>query len=1080
MGRLVAGLSWLVIATLILGLLWRWRHYNHPINKRYWMIWIILALLTPFTSMLIGIRLPIPGGLSPQNVPLETAGPITAVFSALPWVLAAGLLGPSGAASLAALSGLFQTFWNTNNPFTPLELALLGALFGMAMQQRYRTKFYRLLRHPLFAALGLSLLYPFIDFLFAALATDGSLANRLDYALTLVLASSLAMGVELLVAGVFAEVISLGFPASWGGRSGLEPAPSEKSLQARFLQSIVPLILVLLLALLAVNWVMAGTAARQILEGRMGDTALMASRGIPFFLIVGQNEIKKLAADERLFSSGPDELSAILADNMIRVPFFNQFYLLDSSGKTVGGYPQKDYASVPPEEQEGIRVIQQGVDYQNYSLPPKIGGKTAQISFVTRIPAEDGSLKGILVGHADLDGNLFTAPIISSLQNIDQLGGQSLLLDEEGRIIYHTNPDLLMSEYTGRIPQSVEFFDDIAPNGTRQLVYYRPIEGKAWAVVISVPAQLVQGIALDIAAPLLIIMIILAIVTVIVLKLRLNAITSSLQTLAAQADNIARGQLDEPLDSAGEDEVGQLRGAFEQMRLSLKQRLEELNQLLVVVQGVASNLEMSQAVEPVLDAALGSGASAARVVLDPKMVPELEGDSRNPVVFSAGSKGETYSYLDDQILGLTRQQERLVLHNVLRPRLLRFTGEESRPESVIAIPLRHESQFYGAMWIAYDQPHMFSEEEVRFIVTLSGQAALAAANTRLFLNSEIGRQRLSAILASTPDPVLVTDQQNRLLLANPAVWRVLGLGVEWDEGKPIEEVISQKELLALLDRKAKDKLSVEITMPDNHVYYATATSVFAEGHRVGRVCVLRDITSFKELDELKSEFVATVSHDLRSPLTLVRGYASMLEIVGELNDQQSGYVRKMIVSAEDMSRLVNDLLDLGRIDAGIGLQVGKVPVHEIIDHVVSTLQLQATQRKVQLTSEISPQTTPFIEADQALLQQAVYNLVDNAIKYTDANGKVHIRVEPRQDQTVFIVRDTGVGISALDQPRLFEKFFRSSSQSSKHQHGTGLGLAIVKSIADRHGGKVWVEAQLGKGSTFYLSIPTRQAPQKSE
>ncbi len=358
--------------------------------------------------------------------------------------------------------------------------------------------------------------------------------------------------------------------------------------------------------------------------------------------------------------------------------------------------------------------------------------------------------------------------------------------------------------------------------------------------------------------------------------------------------------------------------------------------------------------------------------------------------------------------------------------------------------------------------------------TISGQAALAAANTRLFLNSEIGRQRLSAILASTPDPVLVTDQQNRLLLANPAAWRVLGLGVEWVEGRPIEGVINQKELLALLDRKALDKLSAEITMPDNRLYYATATSVFAEGHRVGRVCILRDITSFKELDELKSEFVATVSHDLRSPLTLVRGYASMLEIVGELNEQQSSYVRRMIVSAEDMSHLVNDLLDLGRIDAGIGLQVGKVPVHEIIDHVVSTLQLLAAQQKVQLSSEISPQTAPFIEADQALLQQAVYNLVDNAIKFTEANGKVHIRVEPRQDQTVFIVRDTGVGISALDQPRIFERFFRSSSQSSRQQHGTGLGLAIVKSIAERHGGKVWVEAQLGKGSTFYLSIPTRQ------
>jgi PAS domain S-box-containing protein len=131
---------------------------------------------------------------------------------------------------------------------------------------------------------------------------------------------------------------------------------------------------------------------------------------------------------------------------------------------------------------------------------------------------------------------------------------------------------------------------------------------------------------------------------------------------------------------------------------------------------------------------------------------------------------------------------------------------------------------------------------------------------------------LAAILASTPDPVLVIDQQNRLLLSNPAAWRALGLGVEWDEGQPIERVIADHPLLELV-RSSDDRRSVEVTLPDGRVYYATASSVAADGHRVGRICILRDITSFKELDALKSEFVATVSHDLRSPLTLMRGYA---------------------------------------------------------------------------------------------------------------------------------------------------------------------------------------------------------------
>lgn len=395
----------------------------------------------------------------------------------------------------------------------------------------------------------------------------------------------------------------------------------------------------------------------------------------------------------------------------------------------------------------------------------------------------------------------------------------------------------------------------------------------------------------------------------------------------------------------------------------------------------------------------------------------------------------------------------------------------------MAVALRHEQQYYGAFWVAYHQPHTFSEEEVRYLVTLAGQAALAAANASHYLNAEIGRQRMKAILTSTPEPVLVTDQNNRLLLANPAAWRALGLGAEWDEGKPIQELITQKELLALLDSNADEKLSVEISLADHRIYYAAASSVLADGHRVGRVCVLRDITTFKELDSLKSEFVATVSHDLRQPLTLVRGYASMLEIVGEMNDQQKSFTRMIITAVENMSRLVVNLLDLGRIEAGIGLKLEIVPIQDVIDSVMNSLQIQATQQRIQMSVEIPANTVPLIEADQALLHQALYNLVDNAIKFTQPGGKVKFRTEVRQNQMLFIISDTGIGISPLDQPRIFERFYRGAHTGTKRLAGTGLGLAIVKSIADRHGGRVWVEGQLGKGSTFYLAIPIQQPTQ---
>jgi PAS domain S-box-containing protein len=619
--------------------------------------------------------------------------------------------------------------------------------------------------------------------------------------------------------------------------------------------------------------------------------------------------------------------------------------------------------------------------------------------------------------------------------------------------------------------EDAEFFDDAAPQGTRQLVYFQPVTGKGWSVVLGVPARRVQELALSIAAPLMGMIIVLGLFSVLLLRFSLRSVTGSLETLATQARNISQGDLDMPLPATSEDEVGQLRQAFEQMRLSLKARLEEQNRLLQVSQGVASSLEIGEAVAPVLQAALAGGATSARVVLAPAAMPELSGPTASPAAFSQGQATHLYADLDEQILGLTRQKERVELTNLGRTRVVAFKPGVPRPKALLAVALRHESQFYGALWIAYDQPHTFSEEEVRFVATLGGYAALASANARLFSSAELGRQRLSAILASTPDPVLVTDQQNCLLLANPAAWRALGVGIDWDEGQPIERVVTQEKLLNLLRSPGDEKRSDEVRLNDGKDYYATSSPILADGKRMGRVCVMRDITYFKQLDALKSEFVATVSHDLRSPLTLIRGYASMLEMVGELNDQQESYVRKIIGGVDSMSRLVSNLLDLGRIEAGVGLQIEKISPKDVVERVVAALQAQAQQKRVSLLADIPQHTLPQVEADPALLVQALQNLVENAIKYTDQGGQVQIKVNLRQESIVFEVRDNGIGIAPVDQARLFERFYRGAQPGGKQQRGSGLGLAIVKSIAERHGGRVWAESQLGKGSAFYLEIP---------
>lgn len=1072
-GKLLALFVWLALLSVIFSLLRRWRAFEKPRTSRYWWILAGLTLLTPLTSLFLAVRLPPSSSLTQPGMPVEQVGTLVVLFSAVPWVLAAGFLGPAAASGLGAFSGTLLAVWEAHNPFLPLEMALLGVLVSAAINQRYRTPFYRWLRQPLLACLAASIVHLLLFFPLSLLVIQDSLAVRLDYAISKFGPDSLAAIVQLALAGLIGQVAAMAWPLAWGNHLPLEASPVEKSLRTRMLYSTMPLLLMLLLTLIFANWYTAGNAARKVLRDRMADAALSAAEAVPYFLEVGQNQIALLAMDPRLYSASSAEIREVLRVARQQAAFFTQLYVLDHQGNPVTGFPQQQYDSTKPlpDEQVALRSALSGaLPFQSFIAPPAPGGKTAQVTFMATIFDTNNRPRGLLIGRTDLETNLFTRPILSSLQSVAGDQGEGMLIDEKGRILYHQNPDLLLSQYTGKVTEQADFFDQAAPDGSRRWVYYQPALGRPWAVVLSVPARLVQDIALEIAAPLFVILLVAALAAYIVLQVSLNVITGSLKSLAYQSSKLAQGQLEEAIPAGGEDEIGRLKNALERMRASLKGRLDELNRLLGVSQGVASTLDLEEAIRPVLDAALAMGASMARIVVVPAVVPELEGDALRPQVYSAGSGKDLYHDLDDQVLGLTRQQDRLVLSNVSRPRILRFSSEAPRPTALMAAALRHENQFYGCLVVAYDQAHAFSEEEVRFLMTLAGQAALAAANAQLFLNAEIGRQRLSAILASTPDPVLVTDQQNRLLLANPAAWKVLGLGIDWEEGQPIQKVVSQPALLSLLTSD-NEKPSAEVMLDGERVFYATASVVQAEGHRVGRVCVLRDITTFKELDALKSEFVATVSHDLRSPLTLIRGYASMLESVGELNQQQLNYVRKIISSVESMSRLVSNLLDLGRIEAGIGLQLEKVSVYDIVEKVVGGLQLEATQKRVQLATTIPEQTIPLLEADPALLHQALHNLVENAIKYTEPNGKVQVRVSASQNRMLFMVSDTGIGISPVDQPRLFEKFYRGAQQVSKQRPGVGLGLSIVRSIADRHGGRVWVESQLGKGSTFYLEIP---------
>ena len=511
------------------------------------------------------------------------------------------------------------------------------------------------------------------------------------------------------------------------------------------------------------------------------------------------------------------------------------------------------------------------VVFQSFSLHPELNSTAGRLVFISSVRDDLGELQGVIFGRTSLETNPFFTPVIRNLNSLGDFSGLGMLLDEQGLILIYPEGNLVGTYYPESALPGKTGLDTnhIALDGTRELIYQELVPGQGWVVLTSIPSAEVQLAALESVLLLVALMLLLMGLGYLLLRVVLRVVVGSISDLAEDARLISEGDLERSLETEAVDEVGQLANALEEMRLGMKARVEEANRLLNVSKGVASALEMQSAVAPILRGALATGACSARLILTDAALPEY--GKNMPTEFSLGPAADKFINMDKQILALTKQQAEVVLTNPARARL--NNSGQPLPMSLIAMALQHEGVHYGALWVAYDQPQQFSEDEVRFLSTVAGQAALAAVNTRLYLSAELGRQRLEAILTSTKEPVLVTDYQDNLLLINPAAKELLGGDKFQLQGRPVQEIISEKSLLDLLlfNRSGEDQSPIEVKFKDGRVFYATASPVDIEEQQMGRVCLLRDVTHYKELDALKSEFVDTVSHDLRSPLTLMRG-----------------------------------------------------------------------------------------------------------------------------------------------------------------------------------------------------------------
>jgi signal transduction histidine kinase/HAMP domain-containing protein len=1071
--------GWLLLLSLDVYLLYRWKSYNKFWGKTQKYIFILLILSIPVCGLLLAIQnRPEPA----HSFPPPGSEITILLLSAIPWMLAGGLLGTTPAAVIGLLTGISLSLWHSHNIFTPLEIGLFAILYSTALMQNYRSPIFRFLRHPFIAATGIVLITPWIHFLVMSFATSGSALERLNYAISSLINGTIIYSIPILLGGLVCGIIAHIQPGKWGSEKPLVPSPYERSLKSRLSLYMLPLVLILTLALIAGTWLTANRTSRNMVKSRMFNAAKICEENLSHFFDTGVAILTNLVADERLLLADPSEIELLLETKGGDSNFYSELLVVDSSGNIISAYKEIPDASQsgPVMEIEAVRDALNDASIKVTASPPKYDIPSATVSIIVPIFDTNQNIERLLIGRTNFDTNPLAQPLLTGLSQLSDLDGDGMLLNQESRVLVHPQSQMIYTKFN---PLSSNGFGIQADYSLEEpgklqnfLVYQKYLDNLPWSLVFTVPVLNIQKSAISSSIPLLGLITAVALLTILILIIAVRTISNSLSDLALGAGQISDGRIDYPLHAKGSDEFAQLGRSFEKMRNNLQAQLYEQNKLLQISQTAASTLYFPEVVEPILESALSTGADSARVVLNPAVLPEFEGVSSEPIRFHSGDSMEILSALDSQILhffGGQDQLERLVLPDIKRPKLFELQGDLTIPASLLAVALRSEGIYFGVLWVAFNEYHEFTQDEVRLLTNIGTQTNHAAANASMYAESEISRQRIEAVLNSIPDPLLVFDNDEKLIIANSNAEKLLHLATNPEEKPRLEEIIKNKELKELLSSNSGKPQSLEIELDDGEVYLAITNRVTIQEKNIGKLCLLRNITALKDLDTLKTEFVWTVSHDLRSPLTLMRGYATMLEIVGELNEQQMSYVQKIVEGVESMTHLVNNLLDLGRLESGIVLHLELISAKEMIEHVVSGLNLQAVQKRINMTVEID-ENLPEVEADKALLQQALHNLVENAIKFSRTEGKVTISAKATHKSMKFRIHDNGIGISPMDQLQLFEKFHRVSQKSGEEQRGSGLGLAIVRSIAERHKGNATVNSQLGKGSTFYFELPLRQ------
>ncbi len=1062
----------LVYVGLTGWLLWLGRDSMRRLRPSRWALFFGLALLGVLCSQLFPLR------VSVNQIPfyLTESTPILLLL-AVPLLLAGLLLPPALAMLVGMLTGLGWALGASHLPFDLFHFGFAGWISAVLLQQNYTGRLYGALRNPILAGI-VALTAADLLVLLSTFVTNLGLGalSALDVALYAASMRFWPLMIAAVVGGGIVWLLSVVMP-SLTSAEPLVPSDAQRTVRGYLLRNFLLFAVSALAINVAIVFFLTIYLTTELLVDQMAYNANAISA-----------EVVELQQDVQLALAGLDNGGGLAsADGSTRARMLRQ--LDDTSAATnvvllvdANGNVTSSSSETPSELTDAERSAVSAVQPESGAQAVVNSPPQPDLVMSLVVPVTDATGTSALVSRVP---QATIADLLSGLPLVSE-AGLNFIVDRANAVVAQTSAELetgawLLDWNTVQASIQRELAVDEELGGqaylvlsprtnTRELVYAAPPTSEGWTVVSAVPYSMVLQQAMRIGLPLVLL---LGLVTALFYARLANfgqELTRPITDLADASRTIAAGgSLTTDVVSDRDDEIGRLSRSFDQMQRALKQRLDDLSLLLSVSQDVSTSVKLNESMPVILQGMLrATTATGARAVV-------VNPSGGFPLTFGEGPLADALSMFDRRLMTQMRHESVLELTS---PALIRETlrlDEANLPvRALLALPLLSDSNFLGVLFLGYSQAHQFDSAERNLIYTLVGQASVVVDNAHLFIKAESGRRRLAAVLASTTDAVIVTDQTERVLLLNRAMEQAFLVNAKQVINRPVADVVKSDALVEALTSNEPSTRNLEIQAKDRNTYYANVSKIIShDGQVLGRVAVLHDITHLKEADKMKSEFVSTVSHDLRSPLTFMRGYATMIPMVGSLNDRQMEYNEKILTGIEQMSDLVDDLLDLGKIEAGVELQFDEIDVttllHEIADDHLSHVQ-QVGNR---LVVEIAPDLPP-VRGDARLLRQAITNLLMNSCKYAPNSGVITLGGAQLGNEVILHVADNGPGIAKQDQMHLFEKFYRVKRAGNERIKGSGLGLAIVKSIAERHGGEAWCSSQLGKGSTFSISLPVEQ------